>query len=346
MIEFSGFSLPSNLALFGIAALVIAVAATYLTVVAERLAVLTGLGEALIGGLLLGASTSLSGVITSVTAALHNQPDLAAANAVGGIAAQTAFLAIADITYRKANLEHAAASVTNLNQACLLIILLSFPLIAALLPETTVFGIHPVSFLIIAVYFLGLRLVDAARRQPLWEPVGTSATRLEKSANVGGQQRDLNRLLVQFLTLALVVGGAGWIVAGSGIAIAAQSGLSQTAVGALMTAVVTSSPELITTIAAVRRGALQLAVGGIVGGNTFDILFLVGADIAYRPGSLYHHADQQFLFWVALSILMTGILLMGLIRRERHGPANIGFESASLLILYMAAIGVSLALPG
>jgi cation:H+ antiporter len=43
--------------------------------------------------------------------------------------------------------------------------------------------------------------------------------------------------------------------------------------------------ELVTTIAAVRRGALQLAVGGIIGGNTFDTLFLTAADVSYREGS-------------------------------------------------------------
>jgi hypothetical protein len=39
---------------------------------------------------------------------------------VGGIAAQTALLVIADKVYRPANLEHAAASVTNLINGALL----------------------------------------------------------------------------------------------------------------------------------------------------------------------------------------------------------------------------------
>jgi Ca2+/Na+ antiporter len=56
--------------------------------------------------------------------------------------------------------------------------------------------------------------------------------------------------------------------------------LSASIVGA---PVVTSLPELVTTLAAVRRGALQLAVGGIIGGNTFDTLFLTISDVGYRP---------------------------------------------------------------
>ena len=72
------------------------------------------------------------------------------------------------------------------------------------------------------------------------------------------------------------LGVAGWGIAKTGAVIAEGAGISQSVVGALFTAVVTSLPELITTVAAVRRGAVTLAVGGIIGGNTFDVLFLVG----------------------------------------------------------------------
>jgi cation:H+ antiporter len=102
--------------------------------------------------------------------------------------------------------------------------------------------------------------------------------------------------------------------------------------------VATSLPELVTTVAAVRQGALTLAVGGIIGGNTFDVLFLVAADVAYREGSIYHAISAQPLFIISLTILLTAILLMGLIRRERRGFANIGFESVAVLVLYLAGM--------
>lgn len=104
--------------------------------------------------------------------------------------------------------------------------------------------------------------------------------------------------------------------------------------GGLLTAIVTSLPELVISVAAVRRGALILAVGGIIGGNAFDVLFLAFADFAYLPGSLYHAMGAVNRFTLATTILMTGILLMGLVRRERHGPARIGLESTAILVLY------------
>jgi cation:H+ antiporter len=138
--------------------------------------------------------------------------------------------------------------------------------------------------------------------------------------------------------LAAVVAGAGWLLAQSGVALSAGSGLSESLVGGVFTAVTTSLPELVIALAAVRRGALALAIGDILGGNAFDVLFLFASDLAYRQGSIYAVFGRQELFWTALSILMVGMVVLGLIRRERHGVGNIGFESAAVLVIYLGAL--------
>ena len=100
---------------------------------------------------------------------------------------------------------------------------------------------------------------------------------------------------------------------------------------------VTSLPELVTSVAAVRRGALTLAVGGIIGGNAFDTIFVAFSDIAYRDGSIYHAITGQQVYLISLTILMTGVLLLGLLRREERGIVNIGFESFLILLLYVGS---------
>ena len=82
---------------FGVATVAILAAGTLLSKRADALADRTGMGEAVMGGLFLGAVTSLPGITTSVTAALDGNGELALSNAVGGIAAQTVFLAVADL---------------------------------------------------------------------------------------------------------------------------------------------------------------------------------------------------------------------------------------------------------
>jgi len=324
-----------SIAIFAVTAVAIAAAGTRMARLADRLADRTGLGEAITGGVLLGASTSLSGFITSVSTAAQGFADLALANAVGGIAVQTAFLAIADITYRRANLEHAAASLTNLTQCGLLIALLSLPLLASTLPAWSVLGCHPASLAILVAYVFGVRLAHETGREPLWGATQTAETRIDRPAEPAGGGRALYQLMLAFLLLLLVVGGAGYVLGEAAIALASKTGLSQTVVGALFTAVSTSLPELVTTLAAVRRGALTLAVGGIIGGNTFDVILVAASDIAYRPGSIYHAASAQPEFLIVLTLLMTAVLLLGLLRRERHGIANIGFESLLVLVIYL-----------
>ena len=57
----------------------------------------------------------------------------------------------------------------------------------------------------------------------------------------------------------------------------------------------------------------------------------------YREGSLYHAGSQQQVFLISLTMLLTGILLLGPLRRERKGFANIGFESLLILLLYVGS---------
>lgn len=105
----------------------------------------------------------------------------------------------------------------------------------------------------------------------------------------------------------------------------------------MFVAIANSLLELVTALAAVHRGALNLAVGDIIGGNSFEVLFLAAADLFY-DGSIYHKFDAANVFTAVLAILMTGILLLRMLRRQRYGIAGIGFESALVLLLYAGAV--------
>jgi cation:H+ antiporter len=323
--------------------LVVAVAGYFLTASADRLADRTGMGEAIAGAILLGAATSLPGIVTSAAAAWGGHADLAVSNALGGIAAQTLFLAIADSCYGRANLEHAAASAENMMQASLLITLLALIGFAANAPQVAVWGIHPVTPLLIIAYPYGLSMVYRAGSEPTWAPQRTSETFTDAPDEEDSGKHSLTHIWSRFLVLAATVATAGYFLENSAEMIAAETGISGSAIGAFGTAIVTSLPELVTSIAAVRRGALTLAVGGIIGGNAFDTLFLAVADIAYRDGSIYHAATAAEVRTLALTILMTGVLLMGLIRREERGLGKIGFESLFVILLYLGNFALTVA---
>jgi len=337
---FSEFPLFVLLGLLTLAAAIILACGVRMTALADRIADTTGLGEALIGGVLLGAATSLSGTVVSVTSALDGRASLAFSNGVGGIAAQTAFLALADLLHRRANLEHAAAELANVFQGALLMLLLAIPVLAYAGPDVTLLGLHPASYVLVAVYMTGVAGSRRVREDPMWRPVGTNQMQEDKPDE---DRRDTGGnlgLFALFAALMAAMGLAGWAIAQVAGELTDRYDLSASLVGALMTAVVTSLPELVTTLAAVRRGALQLAVGGIIGGNTFDTLFLTLSDAGYRDGSLYHALAREDFFWLATGLVMTAVLMLGLIVRQREGPGRIGFESAGILAIYAGAIAI------
>lgn len=328
-------SLSFAIIFFVVLAVIIGIAGTRLTKAADQLADLTGFGEALVGGILLGAITSIPGIITSVTAAFEGHPELAFSNAIGGIAAQTFFLAIADIAYSRANLEHASASFSNLLQGVLLIAMLSFVVVIMAADTFTLWGIHPASFVLIAIYIFGTILISRAKKHPMWKPTETRETVEDIPEDNNHKNISLSHLIIRFALLAIIVAFAGYFIAQSAIVITSNSAISASFMGALFTSVATSLPELVVSVSAVRQGALTLAVSNIIGGNSFDVLFLAFADMAFSEGSIYHASTNSQLFIVALTILLVSILLMGLLHRQTYGLAKVGWESILMVCCFI-----------
>src|SRR6056297_715374 len=328
------WSLPLAAAAFAVATVVIAFAGARLARVVDRLADRTGLGEAISGAVLLGSATSLAGLTVSVVAAASNEPSVAISNSVGGIAAQTAFIVALDITHRGANLERASASLTNVFNALLMVTLLGVVVLGVAMPPDTLFGVHPASMLLLVVYGYGLRLRRSISTEPMWQPRRTADTWLDEPEEAEPDER-LTGLWTQFGALAVITAFSGWVVGRAGLSLIEATGLSGTFVAVAFTAVATSLPELITGLAAVRAGALTLAVGGIIGGNTFDTLFIAVSDIVYQRGSLYEQVVPSDLFVIGWTTLLTGILGAGLIRRQR---AWIGFEGVAILGGYVGGL--------
>jgi len=306
----------------------------------DELADRTGLGEAVFGSVFFGAVISLSGIVMTATAAAEGHTSLAYSNAVGGIAAQILALAVADVAYRKANLEHAAASMPNAVFAVLLGCLLCIALLGSLSPDITLWGIHPASFALIGAYAFGVQLVRRVQGDPQWHPKLTKET--VQDAPEAGSGRSSLRLWTDFALSGAVVAGAGWGIARAAASIVEHLGLEASFVGAVLMGLVNALPEAVTAVAAVRTGAVTLAVGGVMGGNTFDVLNLAIGDLAYREGSLFHAAKPDDLFVTVTGLLMTLILLGGLLRRERKGPLGIGFEGVALAFVFGAMVLVTL----
>ena len=152
--------------------------------------------------------------------------------------------------------------------------------------------------------------------------------------------QSLPRLVMGVVLLAGVTALTGAAVAESAENVVRLTGLHEAVVGALFMAVATSLPELVTSVAAVREGAVTLAVSDIVGGNFFDVLFVAAADIAFVGGSIYHGpgVGDREVFLIALALLLNVVFLGGLLYRQQAGPARIGGEGVIMIATYVGGL--------
>jgi cation:H+ antiporter len=323
---------------FAMASALTVVCSVRLVGLGDTLADRTGWGEAFFGAVFFGLATSLSGIVMTGASAAAGQPELAYSNAVGGIAVQTLAIVAADAAYRRANLEHAATSEQNLLFGSLLIVLLATALLGSFSPAITVLGVHPTSVVMVVLYAGGLRLIRD-QRQPMWRAVSTRESRPDRPAEHDPfGPRSNASLWTAFVGIAVVVVVGGWAVARAAESLVTATGLTAGFVGGVFMGLVNALPEAVTAIAAVRRGALTLAIAAVIGGNSLDALNLVVGDVAFRGGSLFHAAGTDQLFLTTAALLMTAVLPGGLLVRQRHGWWRLGFDGILLTVIYAGAV--------
>lgn len=147
------------------------------------------------------------------------------------------------------------------------------------------------------------------------------------------------KLWVQFALLigglaAVIIGGS--IVVDNAVVIASALGMSDRLISLTVIAFGTSLPELVTSIAAVRRGNADLAIGNIVGSNVFNILFVIGSSSLIIPITF---ADQ-FLIDSVIALFAGLMLWFGAMNKDKKLKRPVGV----LMLLSYAAYFVYLLL--
>jgi cation:H+ antiporter len=139
--------------------------------------------------------------------------------------------------------------------------------------------------------------------------------------------------------VALLVVGAQLLVRGA-TQIATSFGVSDLVIGLTVVAVGTSLPELATSVIAVRRGEGDLAVGNIVGSNTFNIGAVLGLTAVVAPGGIdvdpaAVHFDLPLMVAVALALLP--VAFTGQLIRRWEGALFVALYLAYVTFVLLAA---------
>ena len=109
-------------------------------------------------------------------------------------------------------------------------------------------------------------------------------------------------------------------------------GVSEVVIGLTLVAFGTSLPELATTVAAARKGRMELAIGNIVGSNIFNLLMVLGVAGVILPQP---DADGRL---VRIDLpLMTGLVVAAWVF-SLSGRGLRRVEGLVLLTIYVAYI--------
>ena len=246
-----------------------------------------GIPQLVIGLTIVAMGTSMPEAAVSITAALNNNAGITIGNIVGSNILN--ILIILGITAVITNV--AIQKSTLLYEIPFMIGITALLLVFGLTGSSITF-IEGVVFLLLFIAFLVyLLLCQKGEVQ---------------------EEGEIKDIPVWKCLLFMVIGGV-MVVKGSDFAVSGASwiarffGMSERFIGLTIVAFGTSLPELVTSVAAARKGNAGIAIGNIVGSNIFNILFVIGITslICNVP------FESKFVIDTAIAIFSGALLWLG-----------------------------------
>ncbi len=157
-----------------------------------------------------------------------------------------------------------------------------------------------------------------------------------------GHKVDIEEVKTRSLPVSIIfiiVGLAGVIYGGdfvvnSATAIAQTFGMSNTLIGLTIVAIGTSLPELVTSIVAAKKGEADLALGNVIGSNTFNILFVLG--ISSVVNSITVEFDS--VIDTILLIIVNVIVLAIVVKKKSSIGKSVGVVMILMYLIYTGYI--------
>lgn len=326
---------------FGICAVLIAIAGSTLCRDADIIAEKFNLGRNWVGLILLATVTSLpelaSGV-SSVTVA--NVPEIAVGDIFGSCVFNLLLLVLVDFLHRETPVFR-TVSQGHLLTAGFGIVMIAFAGLSITLNHVDLlFSIGHVGLatpVLLGLYLLSTRTLFIYERA---QEVSPGSAALYASHDLGPSLR-------RAMIAAVVVAAAGIALPFSGAAIAAGMGWEEGFVGTLFIALATSLPEIAITVTAVRLRAPDLAFANLLGSNLFNIAILAVDDIFYTRGSLLHDVSAAHIGTALTAVLMTGVVVIGLVfGPERRLFRMLNWISLALITIYVFNMAIILRYAG
>lgn len=292
----------------------------------------TGLGGTWIGLVMVATVTSLPELATGIASVtVAATPDIAVGDVLGSCVFNLLIVVILDLMHRGESV-YRTASQGHILSGAFGIMLIGFVGFSIVLSSNGAplqiahVGIY--SPVIVLVYSVAIRTVYRYERLQIAEFPSESVDR--------HPEYTVSAAVLRYAIAAAVVIGAGIALPFSARELAVQMGWSQSFVGTMLVALATSLPEMVVTIAALRIGAVDMAIGNLFGSNLFNILVLAVDDIAYVQGPLLSDTSPAHAMTALSALMMTGVAIGGLLYRPRAKVfRTIGWTSIVLFVVYV-----------
>ncbi|WP_010532187.1 sodium:calcium antiporter [Lentibacillus jeotgali] len=295
----------------------------YADVISEK----TAMGGMMVGTILLAGATSLPEVTTSFSAVLIDNIDIAVGNMLGSNVFNVFIIAAFDLYYRKHKLFDLASSNHKYTAflGLLLMILVSVALVLRI--DYTLLGIGADSLLILAAYIVGLIVISKTPSPSVSEEKAKETTDEKKSVSV-------KHAIIGFIIAAIFILGAGTLLSVTGDQIAVVTGLGSSFIGSFLIAATTSLPEAVSVFSALRLKNVNLAVGAILGSNSFNMIILAISDVVYQGGSILADASGSHLVSAFGGSLLIVMVIWAFLRQRSTSLAAYSLPSVITVIGY------------
>lgn len=317
---------------FAACAAVIVFSGTKLSFYGDKIAELTGIGKAWIGLILMASVTSLPELITGISSvAIVKAPDLAAGDIFGSCIFNLLILSVLDARLKQPLFSMVKSS--HIVAAICGIILLSAAGLSIYIADQIpiLLWISSSTLIIFGIYIITMWLIFKYEHMDLIE---SPPARIPKSST---HAADLKKVFGGYSLHALIVVGAAIFLPYFGEHIAEHSGLGNSFFGTLFLAAATSLPELVVSLAALKMGSLDMAVGNLLGSNVFNIFILGIDDIFYTENSLFAAISPSHLLSVFIIISMTGVICLGLLFKPKKKQVwLLSVDTFIVTLLYLA----------
>lgn len=303
---------------------------------ASRLALSFGISPLVVGLTIVAFGTSAPEMAISAGAVLGGQTGLAVGNVVGSNIFNVLFVLgvsalIAPLVVHRQIIRQEVP------------ILIGASLLLAVLALDGTLSMFEGALLLALVFAYTVFLVVQSRRETsaaAADGAPADAPDADASKTTGWAGRMPVQLALIVVGLGLLVVGSNWLVTAA-VAFASALGVSDVIIGLTIVAAGTSMPEVATSIAAALKGERDIAVGNVIGSNTFNIFGCLGLSgvLAGGAGLVVPPAVLAFDLWVMVAVALAclPIFLTGREIARWEGAVFLAYYIAYVAYLILAA---------